>query len=212
MNNAVIKKAADTVEAFRKDYAERIAAAEKQMEQLEDKQAKAEAAAEKAAAANDQAAWRKADKERMEIASSIKFTLERLAMIQREEALPLRDYNTLRDQISAEQSRATLEFVEELQDLYRQAIAAYDKLRGVLDEGREALGLLYAAGGEKGDGYIPLEGPRANWGFLMGNGEIFNKDLLAFDIKTGAGLNPNDPVHRAVMGAKEVLRRKEGKE
>ena len=102
MKNEVFKKAAEAVEAFQKDYQERLGTAEKQLEQLEAKQAQAAIKAEEAVAANDQAAWRKADKDRMDAAAGIKFTQERLAMIQRGEAYPLRDYDALLDQIDAE--------------------------------------------------------------------------------------------------------------
>ena len=211
MKNEVFKKAAEAVEAFQKDYQERLGAAEKQLEQLEAKQAQAAIKAEEAVAANDQAAWRKADKDRMDAEAGIKFTQERLAMIQRGEAYPLRDYDALLDQIDVEQSRATLAFVRELQDLYQQTRAAYDRLQEVLGEGQEALGILYAAGEGTDAGYRRLAESRANWGYLLNTGELLKKGALDFDIETGEGLNFNNAVHRAVAAAKEAIQREEGK-
>lgn len=212
MKNEVFQKAAEAVEAFKKDYRERYEAAERQLEVLENKQAQAAMKAEEAVAANDQAAWRKADKDRAEAAAGIKFNLERIAMIERGEAYPLKDYDALLAKIDAEQSRATLAFIREMQDLYRKARAAYEELQDVLDEGREVLGILYGAGEGPEAGYRTLGGPRANWGFLLNDGSLFRKDLLEFDIETGEGLDFNDPVHRAVAAAKEAIRREEGKE
>lgn len=211
MKNEVFKKAAEAVEAFRKDYQDRYEAAERQMEVLENKQAQAAMKAEEAVEANDQAAWRKADKERMDAAAGIKFTLERLAMIERGEAYPLQDYDALLDQIDAEQSQAVLVFVRELQALYKQLLASYDRLQEVLEEGQETLRILYAAGEGPDAGYRTLSGSRANWGYLLNNGELLKKGKLDFDIETGEGLNFNDPVHRAVAAAKEAIQREEGR-
>lgn len=211
MKNEVFKKAAEAVEAFRKDYQDRYEAAERQMEVLENKQAQAAMKAEEAVEANDQAAWRKADKERMDAAAGIKFTLERLAMIERGEAYPLQDYDRLLDQIDAEQSRATLVFVRELQALYKQLLASYDRLQEVLEEGQETLRILYAAGEGRDAGYRTLAESRANWGYLLNNGELLKKGALDFDIETGEGLNFNNPVHRAVAAAKEAIQREEGR-
>ena len=211
MKNEVFKKAAEAVEAFRKDYQDRYEAAERQMEVLENKQAQAAMKAEEAVEANDQAAWRKADKERMDAAAGIKFTLERLAMIERGEAYPLQDYDRLLDQIDAEQSRATLVFVRELQALYKQLLASYDRLQEVLEEGQETLRILYAAGEGRDAGYRTLAESRANWGYLLNTGELLKKGALDFDIETGEGLNFNNPVHRAVAAAKEAIQREEGR-
>ena len=211
MKNEVFKKAAEAVEAFRKDYQDRYEAAERQTEVLENKQAQAAMKAEEAVEANDQAAWRKADKERMDAAAGIKFTLERLAMIERGEAYPLQDYDRLLDQIDAEQSRATLVFVRELQALYKQLLASYDRLQEVLEEGQETLRILYAAGEGRDAGYRTLAESRANWGYLLNNGELLKKGALDFDIETGEGLNFNNPVHRAVAAAKEAIQREEGR-
>ena len=132
-------------------------------------------------------------------------------MIQRGEAYPLRDYDALLDQIDAEQSRAVLAFVQELQDLYQQTRAAYDRLQEALGEGREALGILYAAGEGREAGYRTLAESRANWGYLLNTGELLKKGALDFDIETGEGLNFNNPVHRAVAAAKEAIQREEGR-
>lgn len=210
MKNEVFKKAVETVEAFQKDYQERLSAAEIQLHQLEEKRDQAEAKATEAVAADDQAAWRKADKDRTDAAAGIKFTHERLAMIQSGAAYPLRDYERLLHLIEAEQGRATLAFIEKLQELFHEAQVAREKLNGIITEGQEALAAVYAAGGDKEDGYRILQDYQPAWGYLLEKGRVFD-GVLKIDTKTGAGLSGGEPIHRAVMHSIEAVRRVEGK-
>ena len=206
MKNEVFTKAAEAVEAFQKDYQERLEAAEKQLAQLEEKQAQAEARAEAAVAADDQTAWRKADKDRTDAASGIKFTQERLAMIRSGAAYPLRDYEDLLEKIEAEQGRATLAFVASIQNIYRKALQEYEKLEEVLKEGREALGILYAAGDGPDAGYRVIEDYQPNWGYQLRHGTLFDGLL---EVETHS---PNtDPIIRAMKRARAAIQKEEGK-
>ena len=204
MKNEVFKNATQIVEAFQADYQAKLQAAEDHLQQETKKKAEAKAAA--AVAADDQATWKKADKDRTDAAAGIKYAQERLAMIQKQCDFPLADFDRLRDQIEAEQGRATLAFIEDIQKLYSSALVLLDKLQAVHSEARAAAVKLYAAGGSEGEGYARIsENKQANWTYLVESGNIFNKKLLdAFD-------NPdyNEAVHRAVSYAAEAIRRVE---
>ena len=197
MKNEVFKNVTQTVEAFQADYQAKLQAAEDHLQQETKKKAEAEAKAAAAVAADDQATWKKADKDRTDAAAGIKYAQERLAMIQKQCDFPLADFGQLRDQIEAEQGRATLAFIEDIQKLYSSA-----------SEARAAAAKLYAAGGSEDEGYTRIsENKQANWTYLVESGKIFNKKILdAID-------NPdyNDAVHRAASYAAEAIRRTEGK-
>lgn len=207
MKNETFKKAAEAVEAFRKDYRERVKAEEQQLSLQRERERDAEARAAEAIQDNDREAWKQADRDRADAAAEIRFCQERLAMIRTGEKYPIPEYEKLLEQIDVEQSRAVLEFVKELQEIYKSALASYGRLQDVMDEGQEALRILYAAGSGKENGYRQLEGPRANFGYMVTNGGIFGKSLLSFDVKTGAGLNGGEPLHRAIMAARAAIRR-----
>lgn len=208
MKNEVFKNVTQTVEAFQADYQAKLQAAEDHLQQETKKKAEAEAKAAAAVAADDQATWKKADKDRTDAAAGIKYTQERLAMIQKQCDFPLADFGQLRDQIEAEQGRATLAFIEDIQKLYSSALALLEKLQAVHSEARAAAAKLYAAGGSEDEGYTRIsENKQANWTYLVESGKIFNKKILdAID-------NPdyNDAVHRAASYAAEAIRRTEGK-
>lgn len=208
MKNEVFKSVTETVEAFQKGYQEKLQAAQDQLQQEKTKLAQAEFRAAEAVAADDQATWKKADKDRIDATAGIKYGQERLAMIQGAADLPLADFESLRDQIEAEQGRATLAFIEDIQKLYSSALALLEKLQAVHSEARAAAAKLYAAGGSEGEGYTRIsENKQANWTYLVESGKIFNKKILdAID-------NPdhNEAVHRAASYAAEAIRRTEGK-
>jgi len=208
MKNEVFKSVTETVEAFQKSYQEKLQAAQDQLQQEKTKLAQAEFRAAEAVAADDQATWKKADKDRIDATAGIKYGQERLAMIQGAADLPLADFESLRDQIEAEQGRATLAFIKELQKLYTVAQEQLEKLLAVHSEARAAAAKLYAAGGSQDEGYgrIP-ENYQANWAYLTESGRIIEKSLLdAFDKP-----NFNDPVHRAVHYAIKAIQKVEGK-
>ena len=208
MKNEVFKSVTETVEAFQKGYQEKLQAAQDQLQQEKTKLAQAEFRAAEAVAADDQATWKKADKDRIDATAGIKYAQERLAMIQKQCDFPLADFGQLRDQIEAEQGRATLAFIEDVQKLYSSALASLEKLQAVHSEARAAAAKLYAAGGSEDEGYARIsENKQANWPYLVESGKIFNKKILdAID-------NPdhNEAVHRAASYAAEAIRRTEGK-
>lgn len=208
MKNEVFKNVTQIVEAFQADYQAKLQAAEDQLQQETKKKNEAEAKAAAAVAADDQTTWKKADKDRIDAAAGIKYAQERLAMIQKQRDFPLADFGQLRDQIEAEQGRATLAFIEDIQKLYSSALVLLDKLQTVHSEARAAAAKLYAAGGSEDEGYTRIsENKQANWTYLVESGKIFNKKILdAID-------NPdhNEAVHRAASYAAEAIRRTEGK-
>lgn len=63
MKNEVFKNVTQTVEAFQADYQAKLQAAEDHLQQETKKKAEAEAKAAAAVAADDQATWKKADKD-----------------------------------------------------------------------------------------------------------------------------------------------------
>lgn len=206
MKNEVFKKVTQTVEAFQADYQAKLQAAEDRLQQETSKKARAEAKAAGAVAVDDQATWKKADKDRVDAVAGIKYAQERLAMIQGQSDLPLADFDQLRDQIEAEQGRATLTFIKDIQELYISAHAALEKLLAVHSEARAAAVKLYAAGGDQSEGYSRIpENYQANWSYLVESGKIFNKKIL------DAIENPdyNEVVHRAASHAAEAIRRVE---
>lgn len=208
MKNEVFKSVTETVEAFQKGYHEKLQAAQDQLQQEKTKLAQAEFRAAEAVAADDQATWKKADKDRADATAGIKYGQERLAMIQGAADLPLADFESLRDQIEAEQGRATLAFIKELQKLYTVAQEQLEKLLAVHSEARAAAAKLYAAGGSQDEGYTRIsESGLPNWTYLTESGRIIEKSLLDALDKP----NFNDPVHRAAHRAIKAIQKVEGK-
>lgn len=206
MKNEVFKNVTRIVEAFQADYQAKLQAAEDHLQQETKKKAEAEAKAAAAVAADDQATWKKADKDRTDAAAGIKYAQERLAMIQKQCDFPLADFGYLRDQIEAEQGRATLAFIEEIQRLCTDAQAALEKLLAVHSEARAAATKLYAAGGDQSDGYSRIpESYQVNWVYLMESGKLFSTKILDAIERP----DYNDAVHRAAHFAAEAIRRVE---
>lgn len=207
MKNTVFEDAIKGAREYKQDYQERVSAAKKQLQDYEDKRAAAAAQADEAVSAEDLTAWKLADKERTDAEAGIKFTGERLARIQEGANYPIGDYEAALQQIEAEIGRATLELTAALQELYKKSHAAYDQFKGIMDESRAALDTLYRSGGGKEEGYRHAEDYQPNWLYLLNNGGVFTDKLLRLDVKTGTGLNSNDPIHRAVGKAHAAIRK-----
>ena len=208
MNNEVFSKAQLEVQEFEKEYQAKLAEAEKQLQDLEEKKAQADLKAGEAVASNDQKTWRAADQQRMDAAAGIKFTNERIDVIKAGQVFPLAEYTRLLDHIEVEKGRALLAFVKSLQEAYKQCQAAYTTYSAIFAEGEKALAALYSAGGSEEDGYTRLTDREPNWLFIMRRGDLLTDDLLKINTESGEG-DGGDPVARAVNAAVQAIRREE---
>lgn len=206
--NEVFEGVKQRVSEFITDYNKRMDEERAKLAEYEKALPKAEAAANAAVKANDMKAWRAADKARLDADAGVKFELARIASLESESLLPVEEYNDLLSQIEAEFARAELHYIEEMQDAFRGFIEKYEKLATLSSEKQEAFSDLCRVAGEREDGYRIIQQSEINWPVLIKNGRAFD-DILDFDVHTGAGIKPNNPVHREVMGALRTIRKAE---
>ena len=206
--NEVFEKVKQRVSEYLTDYNQRMDAERAKLAEFEKALPKAEAAADAAVKANDMKAWKAADKARMDAAAGIKFEKARIAALEPESALPVEEYNDLLSQIEAEYARAELQYIGEMQNAFRGFMEKYEELAALDAEKQSAFSDLYRVAGEREDGYRIIQRTEINWPVLIKNGRAFD-DILDFDIHTGAGIKPNNPVHREVMGALQAIRKAE---
>ena len=95
-----------------------------------------------------------------------------------------------------------------MQNAFRGFMEKYEELAALDAEKQSAFSDLYRVAGEREDGYRIIQRTEINWPVLIKNGRAFD-DILDFDIHTGAGIKPNNPVPREVMGALQAIRKAE---
>ena len=118
--NEVFKEVGQRINEFNADYNKRMDAERERLAKYEAVAPAAFAKADEAIKANDMKAWKAADKEKREAEEAIRFTKARIEALEKDNAISLDEYETLRLKLRCEYARLRMEFFKLLQNRFVQ--------------------------------------------------------------------------------------------